>query len=65
MMDTSDAKIAQSTAVVRKLLEVLPLDKVIEFRVMAINLHKQQLALIDEILEKKGYKDPNVEPIND
>jgi len=64
-MATPEEKIAQSTIIMKQLLEVLPVDKVVEFRITAIKLHQQQLELIDKILTDKGYKETVEEPIND
>lgn len=50
-----EERIAQSTTLIKQLLEHLPVEKILEFRESTIQLHKNQLALIDEMLQSKGY----------
>jgi hypothetical protein len=48
------------TTVIRKVLENASVEKILEYRATVLRLYNEQMALITELLDKKGYIESNV-----
>ena len=53
----AEERTSKSTALIKELLENLPVPMIVDFRKTAVKLHQQQLDLIDKVLADKVLAD--------